>query len=106
MSKKEEKNLVLKETTEDFKQLEIGDKVYLPSSVRIDYWTFLGFNPVHPKYVMFESSYDVTDIKGVYLDAKHGVGKTYYTSYKRACDMLHEKALKNVETVKRIYLKD
>jgi len=80
MKEKEQKRLVLKATTEDFSQLEVGDKVYLPSYTNVEYWTFLGFNPVHPNYAMLESSSDVTKIKVLYLDGKFMSNESYYTN--------------------------
>lgn len=99
------KNFQLISTPEDYKKLEIGTKLYNPTESKVEYFTFLGFNPYKScsNYIMLMSSYDVTKITGHYITKDHPI--YFMTNYEEACNILYANSIINQKNVKKIFLR-
>lgn len=92
--------------TKDFFDLKHGDRVHRFDGNRMQGLYFVGFMPKSPRYLIFcEGEY----LTHLYLPLS---GTFKYTWYKGEYDskfvgeLMLEAALKKVETIKRIYLKE
>lgn len=88
-------------TLEEYKELELGTKLYSARDTNIVWWYYGGINPKSPKSVILISAGNVQEMRGEYIGEDPDI--TYLLDYEDAKRQLHTNAEKNVEKVKRIF---